>query len=120
MARCEAGTPLFRRPGVATGALAWSKGEGMLRRGVCGGFAEGQREGGAFVPGWPLVHEPGAGWVAGLAEDDIESGVIEIGEVGGEALGGAEGAANLLDSGGVAALRLGSGSSGHADETLEQ
>ena len=92
----------------------------MRRGGVYGGVGEGQGEGGAFVPGGPLVHEPGAGGVAGLAEDEVEGGVVEVGEVGGEALGGTEGAAYLFDGGGVAALRLGAGSGGDADEALEQ
>ena len=61
-----------------------------------------------MVPGGPLVHEPGAGGVAGLAEDYVEGGVVEVGEVGGEALGGAEVAANLFDGGGVAGSGAGS------------
>ena len=42
----------------------------------------------------------GLAGVAGLAEDEVEGGVVEVGEVGGEALGGAEGAADLFDGGG--------------------
>ena len=72
-----------------------------------GGVGEGEGEGGAVVPGGELVEEPGAGGVAGLAEDEVEGAVVEVGEVGGEALGGAEGAADLLDGGAVAALRAG-------------
>lgn len=87
---------------------------------VCGGFCEWQREGCAFVPGWPLVHEPWADRIAGLAEDDVQGGAVEVGEVGSETLGRAEGAANLFDGGGIAALRLCADSGGYADEALQQ
>ncbi len=73
-----------------------------------------------MVPGGPLVHEPGAERVAGLAEDEVEGGVVEVGEVGGEALGGAEGAADLFDGGVVAALGLDAGAGGDSDEALEE
>ncbi len=76
----------------------------------------GQGEGRAVVPGGPLVHEPVTGGVAGLAEDYVEGGVVEVGEVGGEALGGAEVAADLFDGGGVAGLGLSAGSGGDADD----
>jgi hypothetical protein len=39
---------------------------------------------------------------------------VRVAEVGGEALGGAEGVANLLDRGQVAALRLRAGAGGYA------
>ena len=81
-----------------------------------GGGGVGEWEGGAVVPGGPLIHEPGAGGVAGLAEDYVEGGVVEVGEVGGEALGGAEVAADLFDGGGVAGLGLGAGAGGDADD----
>ena len=71
---------------------------------VYGGVREGQGEGGAVIPGGPLVHEPGAEGVGGLAEDEVEGAVVEVGQVGGEALGGTEGAADLLDGDVVAAL----------------
>ena len=45
--------------------------------------------------------------------------MIEVGEVGGEAFGGAEAAANLLDGGVVAALQMRAGAGGAADEELE-
>ena len=57
---------------------------------------------------------PGAGWVSGLAEDEVQGGVVEVGEVGGETLGGAEGAAYLLDGGSVSALRLDAGAGGES------
>ena len=69
-----------------------------------------------MVPGGELVHEPGADGVAGLAEDDVEGGVVEVAEVGGEALGGAEGAADLFDGGAVAGLGLEAGAGGDADD----
>ncbi len=88
--------------------------------GVYGGVGEGQGEGGALVPGGPLVHEPGAEGVGGLAEDEVEGAVVQVGEVGGEALGGAEGAADLFDGDVVAALRLDAGADGDSDEALEE
>ncbi len=56
----------------------------------------------------------------GFAEDQVERAVVEVGEVGGEALGGAEGAADLFDGGVVAALGLDAGAGGEADEALEE
>ena len=94
--------------------------EGVSGGGVYCWFGEGQGIGGAFVPGGPLVEEPGAGGVGGLAEDEIECGVVEVGEVGGESLGGAEGAAYLFDCAAIAALRLDAGSDGEADDALEE
>ena len=73
-----------------------------------------------MVPGGPLVHEPGAEGVGGFAEDEVEGAVVEVGEVGGEALGGAEGAADLFDGDVVAALRLDAGADGDSDEALEE
>src|SRR6266702_5569680 len=87
--------------------------------GVYGLFGEGQGVGDTFVPGGPLAEEPGAGGIGRLAEDEVEGGVVEVGEIGGEALGGAEGAAYLFDRGAVSALRLDAGSDGEADEALE-
>ena len=46
--------------------------------------------------------------------------MVEVGEVGGEALGGAEGAADLFDGDVVAALGLDAGAGGNADEALEE
>ena len=92
----------------------------MGRGGVDGGVGEGHGERGAVVPDGPLAHEPGAGGVSGLAEDDVEGAVVEVGEVGGEAFGGAEAAAYLLDGGVVASLRLDAGAGGSADEELQQ
>ena len=68
-----------------------------LGGGVYGGVGVGEGEGCAVIPGGPLVHEPGAERVGGLAENKIEGAVVEVGEVGDEALGGTEGAAYLLD-----------------------
>ena len=87
--------------------------------GVGGGFGEGQGGGCVVVPGWPLVEEPGAGGVAGLAQDQVEGGLVEVGEVGGEALGGAEGAAYLFDGGGVSALGLEAGAYREIDDGFE-
>ncbi len=41
----------------------------------------------------------------------------EVREVGGEALGGPEGAADLFDGGAVAGLGLGAGAGGEAEKT---
>ena len=73
-----------------------------------------------MIPGGPLVHEPWAEGVGGFAEDQVEGAVVEVGEVGGEALGGAEGVADLLDGDVVAALRLDAGADGDSDEALEE
>ena len=100
-------------------ALPWRKGEGMGDGGVDGGVSEGHGKRGAVIPDGPLVHEPGAGGVAGLAEDDVQGAVVEVGEVGGEALGGTEAAGDLLDGGVVAALRLRAGADGLAYEELK-
>ncbi len=67
-----------------------------------------------------MVHEPGAHGVRGFAEDEVEGAAVEVGEVGGEALGGAEGAAYLFDGDVVAALRLDAGAGGDADEFLQE
>lgn len=57
----------------------------MTSGGVDRGGGVRHREGCAVVPGGPLIHKPGAGGVAGLAENEIESRAIEVGEIGGEA-----------------------------------
>ena len=98
---------------------AGCEGQGVGGGGVYGGVGEGQGEGGAVIPGGPLVHEPGAEGVGGLAEDQVEGAVVEVGQVGGEALGGTEGAAYLFDGNVVAALGLDAGADGDADEALE-
>src|SRR6516165_1197556 len=90
--------------------------KGVFGGGVDGCGGERHGEGGAVVPSGPLVEEPGASWVAGFAEHEVEGGVVEVGEVGGEALGGAEGSADLLYGAGVSALRLYAGADGEADE----
>lgn len=81
---------------------------------------KGMGEGIAVVPGGPLIHEPGAGWIAGFPEDDVQGGVIEVGEVDGEAFGRTEGAAHLLDGAVVAALRLHAGSGAQGDQVVKQ
>src|ERR1700733_9035667 len=81
--------------------------------------AEGQWEGGAVIPGGPLIHEKGTQRVGGFAEDEVQGAVVEIGEVGGEALGGAEAAAYLLDRDVIATLRLQPGAGGHAEDALK-
>ena len=83
------------------------------------GTDEGQEKRSAFVPGGPLVHEPRAGGIAGFAENDVQSGVGEVREVGGESLGRAEAAAHLFNRGAIAALRLRAGSGGNADQVSE-
>ena len=84
--------------------------------GLGGGWCEGERVGCAAQPGLELVHVPGAGGVAGLAEYQVEGGSVGVTEVGGKALGGAEGVADLLDGGEVAALRLRAGPGGYAEQ----
>ena len=54
-----------------------------------------------------------------MAQDEVQGGVVEVGEVRGETLRGAEGAAYLLDSGSVSALRLDAGAGGELDDALE-
>ena len=93
------------------------KGVGCCGVGGCG--REGHGEGGFVVPGGPLIEEPRAGRAAGLAEDDVECGVIEVGEVGGKTLRGTEVAPDLFDSVGVAALRPYTGSDGKMDEPAQ-
>src|ERR1700679_2240422 len=55
-----------------------------------------------------------------LDEGQGEGALVEVGEVGGESLGGAEGAADLFDGDVVAALGLDAGASGDSDEALEE
>ena len=88
--------------------------------GVDGGVGEGQGEGGAVVPGGPLIHEPGADGICGFAENQVEGAVVEVGEVGGEALGGSEAAAYLFDGSVVAALGLDASAGWDGDEALEE
>ncbi len=66
-----------------------------------------------------MVEEPEARWVSGLAEDQVEGGVVEVGEVGSEAFGWAEGAVYLFDGGAVSALRLDAGANGELNDALE-
>src|SRR5271170_1295890 len=53
-------------------------------------IAERQGEGLASVPEWPLIAVPGTERVAGLPEDNVFGGVIEVAPVDSEALRGAE------------------------------
>ena len=73
-----------------------------------------------MVPGGPLVQEPLAEGVSRLAEDDVEGGLVEVSEVGSEAFGGAEGAADLFDGGAVAGLRLDAGADGDSDDAADE
>ena len=50
-----------------------------------------------MIPVVPLVVEVRAEKISGLAVHDVQSAVIEIGEVDSEALGGSEIAARLFD-----------------------
>ena len=80
-----------------------------------GGVVEGEGEGGAFDPGLELVEEVGAGGVAGFAGGEVCVGVVGVGEVGGEALAGAEVEAGGFDGGGVASVGLEAGAGGDAE-----
>src|ERR1700761_484172 len=82
-------------------------------------MAEGQREGGAAVPGRPLVHEPRAQRGRRFAEDKVQRAVVEIREVGGETLGWAEVAADLFNRDVIATLRLQTGAGGHTEDALK-
>ena len=84
-----------------------------------GGVDEGEGEGGAAEPGEELVEEPGAGGIAGFAGGDVGVGVVGVGEVGGEALAGAEVEAGLLDGGSVAAVGMEAGAGGDSEEGAE-
>src|ERR1035441_4912853 len=84
--------------------------ERVARLGGYGRWREGQREGCAVVPVVPLVAIVGRIWVAAFAEDDVLRGAIDVAPVHGEALRGAEGAADLFHRRGVAAEGLLAGS----------
>ena len=73
-----------------------------------------------MISGGLLVHESWAEGVGGFAEDEVEGAVVEVGEIGSGALGGAEGAADLFDGDVVAALRLDAGADGDSDEALQE
>jgi len=88
--------------------------------GLDGGGGVGEGVGGVVVPGGELVHEPGAEGVAGLAEDEVQGGVVEVAEVYGEAFGGAEGSADLFDGGRVAALGVGAGAGGYSEDAADE
>ena len=62
-----------------------------------GRFAEWQWEGGACIPVGPVVFVVGAQRIAGLADDQIQCGVVEIGEVNREPFRWAKAAGHLLD-----------------------
>ncbi len=89
----------------------------MTGSGVDCGGGVGHGEGGAVVPGGPLIHKPGTGKIAGLAENEIEVRAIEVSEIGRETLGGTEGASDLFDGGGIPALRFDSRADGELDES---
>lgn len=106
--------------GLGHGArLARREGESVCGGGLDSGIGERGRVSDAREPGGELVEEPGAGWVAGLAQDEVEGRVVGVGEVGGEAFRGAKAAANLLDGGAVARLWVRAGADGDAEEVLE-
>src|SRR5580700_9344636 len=91
----------------------------MSGGGIDRAMAEGQWEGRAVVPGRPLVHEPSAQRIRRFAEDKVQRAVVEIGEVGGEALGWTKAAAYLLDRDVIATLRLQPRAGGHAEDALK-
>ena len=68
----------------------------------------------AFEPRVPLVHVVGTKEVAALPCDGVESGSVEITEVGGEAFGGAEGSTDLLHREAAAGLIVEAGASEEA------
>jgi len=74
----------------------------------CGG--ERESKGYPAVVFSPLIAEVRAERVAALAQDDVFRRTVDVAPIHGEALGGAEVAAHLLDGGGVAAQRLRAGS----------
>jgi hypothetical protein len=75
---------------------------------------------GVAVPLGELIHEPGTERIAGLTEDEVECGVIEVAEVDGEALGWSKDMTDLLDCSEIAALRLRAGASGYPEDTLDK
>lgn len=95
--------------------LVWGEGEG-LSAGVAG---KRQGEGRGAEPGGELVAEPGAEGIARLSEGKDEGAGVGVCEVGGEALGGAEGATGLADREAVAGLRMEAGAGGKAGEAAE-
>src|SRR5579872_926428 len=68
-------------------------------------IGKGEAESLPVIPSGPLVQIVGAEKIARLASDDVEGGIVEVGEIDGGALGGAEVASHSLDS--VAVTRLG-------------
>src|SRR5580704_6403675 len=70
----------------------------------------------AFVPGLPLVHVVGAEEISGLSGYGVQSGLVEVGKVGGVALGGAEEAVDLFDGHTVAGLIMAAGTGPAADD----
>ena len=58
--------------------------------------------------------------VGGLAGDEVEGGGVPVAGGGGEALGGAEGVADLADGGGVAGLGDGAGADWGAEERVDE
>ena len=100
--------------------LVRDEGQGMGGGGLDGSGGERKLVGGVVQPCGELVHVPRADGVSGLAEDEVEGGVVEVGEVCGEALGGAEGTADLLDGGGVSADGMGCGAGGDADDAADE
>ena len=95
-------------------ALTGNECERMLRGFQSGAVREREWEGRAarfeVAPDGPLVQEVRTGEVARLSEDEIERAAIGIGEVRGEALGGAERTPQLQNRAGVAGLRCFAGS----------
>ena len=106
----DMGHPVMGRSCADGVSLLRGQGEGVLD----GGVVEGEEEGGALEPGVELVEEVGAGGVAGFAGGEVGVGVVGIGEVGGEALAGAEVEAGGFDGGVVAAVGVEAGAGGYA------
>ena len=67
-----------------------------------------------------LVEEVGAGGVAGFAGGDVGVGVVGVGEVGGEALAGAEVEACRFDCRRVAAVGMEAGAGGYAEQRADR
>jgi len=87
----------------------------LLRRGD-GLLGEGKKKRRAFVPGFPLIHVIRTEEIAALPGDCVQRRLIEIGEIGGVTLGGAEGAVHLFDGETAPGLIVQAGTGPSADE----
>src|ERR1700757_3413901 len=82
--------------------------DGLLRK--------GDKEGCASVPGFPLVHVVRAEEVAALSRDRVQGRLIEVGKIGGVALGRSEAMVRLFYREVAARLILLAGSCPAADD----